>query len=257
MAQAELVGEDQFPQFRHLGGFPGNGHLLRWGGVPGGEYGVVTLSTPTALALRGGAYAVGGSMLSRDSSFIGPNFGDIDLVEGNGTGQILVGIPIGEEYGHLSATALFLSGLGDTAFGFHWQPGDQSTQENWRWAIGVQDIVGDGGSSGEGQPGDADSSTSLYGVITYRPSERIFISGGLGTRRFQPAFASISANLAPRVTAFAEHDSFNINTGLAYTFRISPAQEETWYRYERALEGTVMIGLVRGEFAYWGLNFHF
>ncbi len=251
MAQAELVGYKQYPQFRNLSGLPGGGFGINAEGHPDFK-GAMAYSTPIAYTLTDWRMSLGGSALSRDRSFYW--FGGNDLVQGNGTGFFMLGVPLGR-FGDFTASWMFLSELGDNVVNLQWSPPWQ--QGDVRYAVGVQDVVGGGGSSGEGQTDDSAASNTWYVVATYRAQENLHMSLGAGDKRFNPVFGNISYDFAERWKAVVEHDSFNWNYGIAYDLGRLAGQGETWDGPGRGLNGTVMIGLVKGKFAFWNNNFAF
>jgi hypothetical protein len=107
-------------------------------------------------------------------------------------------------------------------------------------SLGVQDFIwGGGGSSGEKVAGDTKSSRSVFGVITYRlgDSHPLYLSAGIGTRRFDQGFASLSYQLLEPLRAFLEHDGFGLNTGLLATWRFGTGRAST--------EVGVRVGIVQ------------
>lgn len=250
-AQAELVGLKQYPQFRTLSGLPGAGFGISPDGQPNFR-GAMAYSTPVAYTLTDWRMSLGGSAVSRDTSIRW--FGGNDLVQGNGTGYFMLGVPLPRNLGDVTATWMFLSELGDNVINLQWAPKQEG---DVRYAIGVQDVVGGGGSSGEGAPDDSAASNTWYVVATYQAEENLHMSLGAGDKRFNPVFGNVSYGFADRWKAVVEHDSFNWNYGVAYDLGRLAGQGETWDGPGRGLHGTVMFGLVKGKFAFWSLNFSF
>ena len=217
----------------------------------------MSFSTPVAYSLSDWRFAVGFSVIGTENRFVFTLDGESDNVKdtGNGSGQILLGIPLGR-YGDLTAAAMVPSSRFDEVYNFHYAPPGQTGAI--RYAIGVQDLSGNGGSAGTGLPGDEDSSTSYYGVATWQSEDmRTHVSAGWGSRRFRDGFASASYQISDRFKAVAEYDTFGVNVMLAARLYTSPVQENVLFSAERQFEITTSIGLVKGKYPFWGLNFSF
>lgn len=250
-AQKEMVGEDLFPQFRSLGGLPGNMVPIGPGGAPN-YFGALSLSTPVAYTLSGWHGVAGFGSMSFDMSLKFPKGKD---KEANGTAQFMLGTSLGK-FGSLSGGLMILSGLGDNAFNLQWSP--PKKDEKVQFAIGVQDIRGGGGSAGEGQPTDSDSSRSFYGVATMALNEKTHFSIGTGTRRFKGIFANVSTNITPTLKATLEYDAFNFNYGLAYRIAsFGKLKGETYDTAAQSADIHAFLGVVRGKFLFWGVGVSF
>ena len=159
-----------------------------------------------------------------------PRFFDnngVDFAEsGNGSGQVLIGLPLGK-LGAATYSAIVLSSKWDQAAGFHWQPFVQTGPV--RFAVGIQDMRGNGGAAGTDVPGDEEDSSSVYGVATWNPTEPLFVSLGFGESRFDGAFGSASYRLDERTIIGVEHDSFHLNAYVGYSLSSRIKGKDTWY----------------------------
>ena len=254
MAQLDMSGPRQYPQFRNMSGLPGSIIPVNLYGDP--DYrGTVSLSTPIAYTLSNWNFSVALGSMSFDMSPRLPAGRD-----GQGTTNATVslqgGIPLGQ-YGALTFGYMVLSNLGDGAFNFQFSPGRQ-TDPKFRFAVGVQDLKGGGGSAGELDKTDGDSSTSFYGVGTYAINETTHVSLGAGGRRFSKAFGNISTNLTPSIKATLEYDAFNWNIGLACRLgSISKLNRETYDQKARYSEAHGFVGVIRGKYLFLGLGVSF
>lgn len=251
--QADMVGKDLFPQFRNLGGLPGNMIPVGPDGTPS-YAGALSLSTPTAYTLSGWHGIAGYGSMSFDMRFRSPR-GREGQKTTNGTAQFMLGTSAGS-LGTVSGGFMVLSNLGDNAFNLQWSPGRQVGKS--RYAIGVQDLNGGGGSAGEGQPTDGDSSRSFYGVTTYQIDDKTHVSVGTGTRRFKGVFGNISTTVMPNLKACLEYDTFNWNVGVSYRIlalqRMRPESYDATARYA---ELHAFLGVVRGKYLMWGMGVSF
>ncbi len=247
LAQSELVGPGRYPGFRNLGAMPGTG----FGVTPEGWIdfkGAMSYTTPVAYSLTDWYGVIGLSNLSNTSSFSfkNPNEG----FSGNATGMLMLGVPLGP-YGALTLSHMILSTKLDFATNVHWTPPNQFGPV--RFGVGVQDISGQGGASGEHLEGDEGNTRSYYAVATWQASENLYASLGVGDTRFRHVFGNASYNLVPRVKAFTEYDSFNWNYGLA--FDLGRLGQST--NVDRSINANVQLGMVRGKYAFWGLSVTF
>ena len=229
-AQNDLTGPDRFPQFRGLSGLAGGG----FGVDPDGRAsltGATAFSTPIAHVLGHSQWRLGYSLISRNEEFT------LDFGGGNGTGVIM--------YGHsfpgwnVAISDMFLSNIGDQAFNLQaqWVPQEASRVQ---FSIGVQDISGDGGSAGTGIPGDNQESRSFFGVATFKATEGerpLWISGGIGSRRFKNGFVNASLSVADPVRIWGEFDGFDPSFGVLLSARSGSG--------ERPVEFNVLIGIVK------------
>ena len=251
-AQKDMIGRDQFPQFRNLGGLAGNLVPLNPDGSPN-YFGALSLSTPVAYTLSNWHGIAGYGLMSFDMTLRAP--GKDNQRNTNGTAQFMLGAPSGA-YGQFMASYMILSHLGDGAFNFQWSPGRQTGKA--RWAVGLQDLRGNGGSAGENIAGDSESSTSFFSVTTYAIDEKTHVSFGTGTRRFKGVFGNISTNITDNLKATLEYDAFNWNFGVAYKLTsILKLQGEGYDSASRHVDVHTFLGVVRGKSLFWGLGVSF
>ena len=249
-AQTGLVGPGRYPQFRGISGLPGGGFGVRPDGSLGYQ-GAMALSTPIAYSLGSGRIALAYSSISRDGSFRFGNSSGADAnTDANGTLAGLLGVDAG--IGNLTLSYTVLSGLGDQAYGLHLTPKGQ--RGPLAFGVGIQDLTGEGGTAGEGVPGDSDDSASPYVVGTYALRGDVYLSAGLGTGRFRTLFGSVSAPLVRRARGVVEYDGFSANLLLAYTPALRGTDE---FGEERDSPLTLSLGLVRGEYATFAVALHF
>lgn len=247
-AQQGLVGRDRFPQFRGLSGLSGAGSGVLSDGRPSFK-GAMAYSTPIGHTLGGWSLAAGAGTISAGRNLVFFSNENVDKVKGNGTAFFVAGLDLGP-YGSLAGGFTFVSGEGDNFSSLQYSPRGEG---KFQWSLGCQDLGGSAGSSGEGAPDDDKSSRSFYGAATYELSEGVFATAGIGTRRFQKGFGSLSANLGSKVKAVAEHDGFGLNYGLA--FSPGPLHRVTSWGGDtiKTADLTVFIGLVQGKYAAWSL----
>lgn len=155
-------------------------------------------------------------------------------------------------YFDLTVGGMILSSMGDSVLNLHVTP--TALPGKLRFGLGVQDAFSTGGSSGEllDKRGDA-GSRSFYAVTTAELKPGCYVSLGTGTRRFQGLFGNVSAPLGSHARIVAEYDRFNWNFGVAGTLgpvRLVPRRAERF-------ETTMFLGLIRGKYAIWSINFTF
>lgn len=255
-AQADLVGQDQFPQFRTFSGLPGSGFGIVPGGTPDFK-GAMGISTPVAYSLGNLRFNLGVSNTSNSFGKIAM-FGKDDG-RANGTGWGLVGI--GSKVGDFTLGYMVLSSIGDSVFTLHFSPKmfdanqDKYKTDLKRFDIGfgVQDPYNRGGDSGEkldllNKGGD---SKSLYAVGTYRFSEDLYASVGTGTRRFKGVFGNVSKNFSKDLKGVLEYDTFNWNYAIAFQaakFRVSETRQGNV---------TMTVGHIRMKYLTWSASVSF
>jgi hypothetical protein len=250
-AQTGLVGKDQFPQFRGLSGLSGSGFAVGPDGRPDFR-GAMGYSAPIGHTLGGFRLAVGGGVISGNTnrlSFFRSESLKNDATQGNGTGFALIGGDLGR-YGRLAFGFTILSGVGDNVSHIQYSPPLQGPVQV---GIGILDLGGSGGSSGEGLEGDDRTSLSSFGVVTGKVTEGVHASVGVGTRRFQKGFGSLSANFSPNFKALVEHDGFGWNYGVAYNPKAARA-EDTWTVTDvRDIQFTMFLGMTKAKYPSWSL----
>ena len=94
--------------------------------------------------------------------------------------------------------------------------------------------------SGTGVPGDERTSTSFFGVATIRATDGenpLWISAGVGNKRFRNGFINASAAVAKPVRLWAEYDGFDPNFGALFTLHSGGG--------DRPTEFTILVGMVK------------
>jgi len=249
-AQRDLLGDRQYPQFRVLSGLPGGG----FGVYPDGSCGIggaLAYSTPIGYGLQPGTLVAVASVTSPNRSLRWFDTGGTGAPEtSNGTAAALWGASLGR-LGTCTVGLTVLSSDWDSVFHLQWRAPMRDPRLGL--SIGVQDLVGDGGSAGTGLISDGTSSRSLYAVGTYALERGVYVSAGLGTARFRHGFASVSAPIALWLRAAVEFEGAHWNVVLAW--RLAPGG----IRVSRShrLDATATIGLVAGKYAQWSIALAF
>ncbi len=252
-----LSGARQYPQFRNMSGLPGGLFGVNSMGRPS-MWGAMGISTPVGYSLSDYHVALGFANMSRDRTLRFPN-GSRDASDANGTGQAMIGIPT--SYGAVTISGMLHSGVGDSVLNLQYAPsfGPRGLGvKGLGVSVGVQDAFSTGGSAGQGQPSDNDSSRSYYVVATYEIKQGIHVSLGKGDRRFAGLFGNASISVGPRVKLVVENDTFNTNYAVAYS--LGPLKKPD-PRYLLSSEddprrGDVVmsLGIIRQSRIFWGLN---
>lgn len=237
-----LLGKNQYPQYRNLSGLAGGGYGLDSQGY-GSLSGPTAFSTPIAYVLGHDRIRLGIGALSFNGD---PAFGGH---RANGTGIITYGHSFGSV--NIAFTDFIKSSKFDQAYNlqaglvpFHDKP--------LAFSVGVQDVVGNGGSAGEKELTDRFSSQSVFLAATYRlvtTSAPVYFSAGIGTHRFGKAFASTSYRVARPLRLWLEYDGWGFNEGVLLAFRSG--------RRRTALETNATVGWVRGRYFALSLVFGF
>lgn len=259
-AQPQINPQGNYPQFRSMSGLPGSGFGVTREGLIDFR-GAMAHSTPVAFSLTDWQFVIGINNLSYDSSlrFRPPTSIDDSRSRSNGTVQMMLGIPLGP-YGNVTFSNMIVSRLLDNAQNLHWTPPGQTGPVVW--GLGVQDIGGQRGTSGEIRETLPDGtvrvtalgeSRSYYFVGTYQAAPGTFVSLGSGDGRFWPIHGNVSTQVGDRFKLVLEYDSFNWNYGLAADL----GQLSGDILPGRPLRATLMVGQIFGDLAYWSLNFHF
>jgi hypothetical protein len=214
-----FYGANRFPQFRNLSGLAGGGF-----GTDARGYtllgGATAYSTPTAYVLGHNQWELG---LARTSFTDGPAV----FTNADGTGIAMYGTTWGRF--NIAVTDMVLSAQFDQAFHLQAQYISSPTSR-WTASLGMQDVGGGGGSSGDGAPDDNRTSRSAFGVTTFRGhlgSQPASLSFGIGTRRFRTGFLSGSVQLARPLRFWAEEDGFGVNFGFLLTLRANDRPHAT------------------------------
>jgi len=250
-AQFDYTGYHKYPEFRTWSALPGSGYGL----TPDGDFsssGALAYSTPVAYSLGQWKTVIGAGVVGHAQGFdffqTRQSGGQGDFTtQGNGTGVISTGFGLGRA-GMLTASLMELSGLGNTAFNFQYSPGLQTHRV--RYAFGVQDLRGNGGSSGQDEPGDSDNSTSFYGAATADLGwNGSFVTAGTGTHRFAYGFANASTNIMRDGKVYAEFDGQFWNSGITYAVPLGAISNGPLDRVKLQLS----VGEAAGRHAYWGV----
>lgn len=248
--QGDLIGDRQYPQFRVLSGLPGGG----FGVLPDGTCGIggaLAFSTPIGYGLRRGAFVGVASVTSPNRQLRWFDTGGTGAAEtSNGTAALLWGTSLGRLGGcTLGLTAL--SSDWDNVFHLQWRAPIRHIRLGV--SVGIQDVIGDGGSAGTGLQSDGTSSRSLYGVATYSVGRGVYVSAGFGTARFRHGFANLSAPITPWLRGAVEYEGAHWNVLVAW--RLTPAAVQV----TRSLrcDATTTIGLVAGKYAQWSIALAF
>lgn len=241
--QSDLVGYRQYPQFRTSSGLPGSGMPISEQGVLG--RGAVSISIPVAYSLRSNSFVIGGSFTADSLSLSG--FTRADATDfANGSAWALMGFD--GRWGSASVGIMFLSGSFDNVINLQYR---LPLKGRTGLAIGVQDLIGDGGASGDTI--DAvrnESSRSLFVVATHPIRESVYLTGGIGMNRFRHGFVGASWNVNQDWSLSVEHDGFNFNGGVVW----HPRSFNLW---QRDVHPAIQLGTIRGKYLFAALSFGF
>lgn len=241
-AQIEFIKDGQYPQYRTVSGLPGGG----FGVLPNGKVnstGAMALSTPIAYSLSKDQYVIVVASTSYDKNF---RFirDDLDInVEANGTFAFLLGFTT--SYGDISYTWSLLSGVLDGVTHLQWTPNKQKGPI--KYAVGVQDLFGDGGSKADSVPGKDSLSRSIYVVATAECLPGLYASIGTGERRFKGHFFNLSYNLNSKVKLLAEYEGAKYNYGIAYSNSIGKSTPN------KSPQIQIYLGMFAGKYATWSI----
>jgi hypothetical protein len=246
-AQEGFLGRGRYPQFRNVSGLPGGSFGVTPDGHPG-IMGALALSTPIGYSLSDFRVVVALANMSEDAR---PRVFDVSetdqgRVRSNGTAAAMIGFRLGP-LGRLTYSKTFLSEELDNVTNLQYQIPLKDSKLGL--SLGVQDVFDDGGSAGEADPTDKESSRSPFVVGTYDFGRNVYGSLGVGTRRFRGGFANVSVPLGARGRAMAEYDGFGLNFGAAYSLGRFPRTER--------VEANLFFGYVRGRNATVGLSVSF
>lgn len=243
-AQSELVGFRQYPQFRTTSGLPGS--VMPISDSAGlGNGGAVSTSIPVAYTLRSKQFVVGGSFTSDSLSLSGLTRNSATDFA-NGSAWALAGFD--GKWGSASVGIMFLSGSFDNVINLIYRP---PVKGKTAFAVGVQDLIGDGGASGDAIDAVTnESSRSLFAVATHPLKETVYVTAGIGTNRFNQGFIGASWNATREISLTLEHDGFNFNGGLIWHPR--PLKIGT-----QEVHPAFQLGTIRGKYLFFGLAFGF
>ncbi len=246
-AQSDLLPNGQYPQFRTLSGLPGGGFGLLSDGTPSFS-GAMAFSTPIGYSLSNNHVSFNLANTSDNLFFrlphVAGNSGNTDsLGKANG----MFGQSLGN-FGSLTVAVVLDSSVGDRNYNFQYQA--PNFIANLGLSAGVQDLVGHRGTGAVGVPGGNGYSQSVFFAATYQLPHGIYASLGDGNRRFSKGFANVSAPLVPRVKAVLEHDGFNFNEAMAYDL----GELKFLHIGTRIAQSSLMVGLVKSQYAFFSLN---
>ncbi len=246
-AQTDLSGSKQYPQFRTSSGLPGGGFTLNRNGELSGQ-GAISLSIPVAYSLAQGKWVGGLNFTGKDWNPRSITFDDGNGFRGNGTAWLMTGL--GGDWGKLTVGVMVLSTEFDNSINLLYTPPKQ--EGPIVFAVGVQDVSGEGGSGGEALDMDGQqNSRSLFGVATWQIRPDVYATTGIGTNRFRFGFLGANWNVSPSWSISGEHDGYNFNGLLAYRvgklFKVG----------NRDAFGTLTVGTVRGKYLNLGFAFGF
>jgi hypothetical protein len=207
----------------------------------------MSFSTPIGYSLSNWHVSVIGANTSDYQFFRLPHFAG-SLVQDDSLGKLSIqaGASLGR-LGSLTASFMEVSSDRDSAFSFEYQA--PLFYKGIGLGVGVQDIAGERGDRPVGQPGVL-SSRSLFAVATAPLPYGIYVSAGMGDRRFGKGFGNVSAPIGNRFKAVLEYDGFNFNEALAF----DPRALQSLKLFRRTVSTTMMIGFVRSKYAFWSLN---
>jgi len=247
VAQEDLSGKRQYPQFRTASGLAGSSLTVSKDGKVGG-LGVISLSIPTAFSLGRDTWMIGGAYTSDGFGVRVPSLNAEKEARGNGTAWLAGGME--GNWGRATLSVMALSSKFDNVFNGQLTP--RTRLRDWEFALGVQDIIGDGGSGGEAiDSRGGGNSRSCFAVATWTACKNTYVSGGWGSNRFRFGFLGLSHNVSDRLTFEVEHDGYNFN-GLA-SYNLGSIGRVG----SRTATGAVSAGLVRGKYLYLSLVFGF
>lgn len=227
-----FLGPNQYPQYRNLSGLAGGGFGVDPRGYPS-LVGPTAYSTPIAYVPGHDQIRILGAKMSFTSA------PDVRIGHTNGSGVFLFGHTFGRI--NVAFSDLIKSSEWDQALNFQigWIPPSPTAPA---FSLGVQDIFGHGGAAGERLPGDAASTRSLFGVVTWcAPLHHpLYLSAGIGTCRFRQGFASASMPFSHSLRSWIEFDGYGLNEGFLWA---------VWQRkFGIRMETDLTIGLIRGRY---------
>lgn len=257
MGQDPVAGREQFPEFRNFSGLAGSGYGVDSKGYPSLS-GPTAFSTPVAHVLGHDHFRV---LFAKTSFTSSPEFSN---KKSDGT---LFGT-FGHTFGRINVaiTDMVLSDTLNQAFNLQAQY-IPSADSRLVGSIGIQDLRGGGGSAGNGVAGDDRNSRSYFGVVTYRvdtgrspnvsdPAEDddsvrrpLYVSLGIGTRRFHDPFGSVSYQVVKPVRFWAEHDGFGFNEGVTAAWMVGTGKHR--------VELSTTIGLQKSRYFTWAASLGF
>ncbi len=241
LSQAQFTGPGQYPSMRNLNGLPGQGYGIGRDGHPSFA-GAFSFTTPVAYSLSHWHFVLQGASVSNSFSLVFANEKSGATRGANGTAVLQIGTRIGD-FADFTYGFSVLSSKGDNIGSAQLTPLQNGPVV---FAIGVMDVSGSGGSSGQGLPGDDNNSRSPYLVGTWEAAPGSFLTIGYGNTRYRGLFGSVSTMITPRFKVILEHDTFSFSPFVAYDVgRIGSAHI------------TTTLGAQAGRFGTWALSVSF
>jgi hypothetical protein len=231
-AQARFAGKGQYPQSRSLSGLSGGGRALRSDGVPSTK-GALALSTPIAYTIADSTAVVIGGTTSADGSLRWFD-GAVASNGSNGSAALVFGTSFGDVRAGVSLVQT--SRLSEDRV-VHLQLSPIRSTDRLRLAAGAQDLLDQTVTT----PDYFESTRSLFVVASYDAGSTVFLSAGIGTKRFANGFASASAPLFGPARFVVENDGFGWNYGVEVGLS----------------RASVFIGSCQGRYATWALSLRF
>ena len=231
-ASAQYLGPEAYPQFRSFSALPGGGFGVTKDGRISAA-GTLSFSSPIAYGIKQGRYIVGLGFNSKQEEIRGLEIGNFGTTAWGMGG-------IDSFYGTFTVSGMILSSFGDSVLNAQFTPNHKG---DFAWAVGFQDLFGNGGSGGTIAQ-DKSSSFSPYGVVTYQVDPQFSLSAGIGIRRFKRGFANASYSVNDRLAFHVEHDGFNFNGGVGFDLPVGK-----WQKRDFAIHGYV------GMASFKDLNF--
>jgi hypothetical protein len=213
VSQTCMAGSSEFrfyPQFRYMGGLPGNGWAVNGQGEAGFD-GAMSQTIPIGYTPSRGSYALGYHVGSTNGG-ITTSFG------GPGANGTLAGTIGFRRPGHgISATVDFVDNDWDVSFNFQAQIA-QETDHRPAISGGILDWSRRREEM-RGNPPNDHSAQSFYIAATKRFNDGdhpIHATLGVGTDRFRErSFAGVCYDAHDRVKLMAEYDGFGMNAAAA------------------------------------------
>jgi hypothetical protein len=191
------------------------------------------MSTPIGYTLGKDSAILTGGTTSTGSNFRWFD-GNVSTNGSNGTAAVMFGTELGDL--NMGVSLVQTSRLSeDRVINL------QLSKRGSGFAIGVQDLLDDTRTT----PNFYESAQTFYAAMTHE-EEGIFLTGGVGTKRFSKGFASLSAPLVRNTRAMVEHDGFGWNYGVELqVFDVQTSR------------GSLFVGSCQGRYATWAVSWKF
>jgi hypothetical protein len=233
-AQQRFDGKRQYPQARSVSGLAGGGSAVTPNGKPSNK-GALALSTPIAYTISEDHAVLTGGTTSSDANLRWFD-GDVATNGSNGTAVAMFGQRIGDF--DLGVSLVQTSRLSeDRVVNLQFAP--RRSFGRLRVAAGVQDLLDQTVTT----PDYGVSTRSLFIASTYEAGGKAYVTGGVGTHRFQSGFLSASAPLVGSSRWMVEHDGYGWNYGVGIDLFKSDV--------------AAFVGVCQGRYATWSLSLRF